>query len=281
VVLVTAKAISAASDCTRGWVGTVADVTVEAEAEVAMAAARDAALSANTMQQHFTAAASHELKTPTTSILGFLEEALESKTLSPRDRGFLAIAYRNAQRLARLIDDLLIVGRNDSGDLEMHPQPTPLVALAEPVVASFSAEAEHRKVDLVVVCEPGPLTALVDPLRLEQALVNLVSNALKFTPEGGKVTIHTRPAGDMVELIVADTGTGIDAHDLDNIFDRFYRTKTAADAGVKGSGLGLAIAKGMVESQGGTLSVASAPGRGSTFTMSLPMATEPETPGDG
>ena len=110
-------------------------------------------------------------------------------------------------------------------------------------------------------------------MRLEQALTNLISNALKFTPNGGEVTITIRDDDEAVVISVADTGVGIDQDDIDRIFDRFYRTKSAVDSLVKGSGLGLAIAKRMIEAQNGELDVTSALGRGSTFTMTLPLAT--------
>lgn len=253
-----------------GWVGTLADVTAEAGAEAAMAEAHAAALAANQMQKNFAASASHELRTPTTSIIGYTEEALESDALSPEDRGFLQIVYRNAQRLSRLIDDLLILDEAEIGASMMHLELTPLGPLVERVNSNFSAAALRAGIDLVADYEPEPASALIDPMRLEQALTNLVSNALKFTPEGGRVKVSIRDHGETVQLSVSDTGMGIDAADIESIFGRFYRTKVAVDASIKGSGLGLAIAKRMVEAQNGEMGVTSSLGEGATFTMTLP-----------
>ena len=113
---------------------------------------------------------------------------------------------------------------------------------------------------------------MVDPSRLEQALTNLVSNAVKFTPAGGRVRVICSAVDDEVHIAVQDTGMGIDAAALEHIFDRFYRTKQAVDVGIKGTGLGLAIARRMIETQGGRLTVTSAIGEGSTFAMVLPAA---------
>lgn len=278
IVLVTCKSIPAKDGGSTGWVGTLADVTAEAGAEAAMSDARDTALSATVMQRNFTTSASHELRTPTTSILGFVEAVLESESLSKQDRGFLDIVLRNALRLNQLIDDLLILGQAEIGATMMHLEPTALVPLVERVISTFSGAAEHAGLALLVDQEPDIPSALVDPLRLEQALANLISNALKFTPCGGEIRVTVRHEGDTVELSVADTGLGIDPSDIDNIFGRFFRSKVAIDSSVKGTGLGLAIAKKMIEAQDGHISVTSAIGEGSKFTIALPLVSRAMAP---
>jgi len=272
MVMVTAKPIPGDAE-TAGWVGTLADVTAEAAAQIAMSDARDTALSATLMQKNFATSASHELRTPTTSIIGFVEAVLDNQALSEQDRRFLEIVRRNAERLNMLIDDLLILGEADIGESVMHVEATELVPLVGRVTSNFSSSAHDAGIALVTDHEANPLYALVDPLRVEQALTNLISNALKFTPSGGEVKTGIHGRGDTVEITVSDTGPGIDAVDLERIFGRFFRAKGALDSGVKGTGLGLAIAKKMIEAQGGHLSVTSTLGAGSTFTISLPVAT--------
>ena len=273
IVHVTSAATRDTDGNTIGWVGTVADVTAEVGAEAAMAAARDAAVAANVMQKNFAASASHELRTPTTSILGYTEEVLESETLSKQDREFLEVVYRNAQRLGHLIDDLLILDQAEIGPAMMHIETTELAPLVDEVIETFSAAVQRA--DITLVAEHGADTPLarVDPHRFEQALTNLIGNAVKFTPDGGTISVETRRSDDTVEVIVADTGAGIDPADLEHIFGRFYRTKTAHDSTIKGSGLGLAIARRMIEAQDGQLNAASELGRGSTFTIAVPVAT--------
>lgn len=181
--------------------------------------------------------------------------------------------YRNAQRLSGLIDDLLILGQAEIDVTMMHLEPTAVGPLVERVITNFCAEADRGDINLVIDHLEDPLTALVDPLRLEQALSNLVSNALKFTPSGGEVKVNISGDDETVTISVADTGMGIHPTDIDHIFGRFYRSKTAVDAAVKGSGLGLAIAKVMIEAQNGHIDVTSTPGHGATFTMTLPLAS--------
>lgn len=227
----------------RGWVGTLSDVTQEEMAKQSMLEARDAALATTLMQHNFTASASHELKTPTTSILGFIEEVLENDEISQDDRKCLNVAYRNALRLSTLIDDLLILGQEDIGAGGMTLEPTPVGTLVEIVVASFSATAQRAKIGLETSAESRAgaesLWALADPLRLEQALNNLVSNALKFTPPGGRIKVSPYAVDDSVFITVEDTGMGISPEELETIFSRFYRTREATEGGVKGTGLGL------------------------------------------
>jgi hypothetical protein len=272
VVLLTSQSIPDADRGIYGWVGTLADVTAEAGAAAAMLVAHDAALASSAMQKSFAASASHELRTPTTSILGFVEEIIENDALSEEDRGFLDIVYRNAQRLSRLIDDLSILDQAEIGASMMHVEPTDLAPLVERVMSNFSAEAQRAGVTFVTGHEEDLASALVDPMRFEQVLTNLVSNSLKFTPAGGVVKVDIGTVAETIEVSVADTGTGIDPADIDRIFDRFYRTKRALETAVKGSGLGLAIARTMIEAQDGQLRVRSTPGQGSTFTIAVPVA---------
>ncbi|HEX8487586.1 MAG TPA: CHASE domain-containing protein [Propionibacteriaceae bacterium] len=258
--------------------------TVREAEKVAIIAGRDAAVAAWDRQTNFAASAAHELKTPTSSVLGFIEEVLDNDELSVDDRECLDVAYRNAQRLARLIDDLLIVGEADISSSMMELELTPMASLVKAVVSSFSATALRSQVtlsgswgdegDRLTCADASTCLAMADPVRLEQALTNLVSNAVKFTPPGGRVDVQLRATDEHVQIVVTDTGIGIDAEAVNNIFDRFYRARQVVDGGIQGTGLGLAIARQMTEAQGGSLSVTSKQGSGSTFTLNLPAAGE-------
>jgi hypothetical protein len=254
-----------------------ADLKAAREAETqALAAARDAAIAAIQTQNDFAASASHELRTPTASVLGFIEEVLENDELGEDDRHCLEVAYRNTQQLVHLIDDLLVIGEADSDHSQTRVGSTPVLPLVQLVMSSLAAVALHGEVELSLPDTPdrgrdGGPCALSDPVRLEQVLINLVGNAVKFTRPGGQVAVRVASVGDTVTVTVSDTGIGIEPEALEHVFDRFYRATAIAD-GIKGTGLGLSIARQMVEAQGGTLTVSSVLGQGSTFTVTLPAA---------
>jgi PAS domain S-box-containing protein len=271
IALLTVRSVPDGDGGIGGWVGTLADVTAEAGAEGAISAARDTALAATVQQEQFAATAAHELRTPTTSILGYIEEVLGNDALSDADRRFLEIAHRNGLRLSRLIDDLLTVDQAGVDATSLHLEPTALTPLLERISSSFLAAAEQEGIVLITDGATDTSSAVVDPLRLEQALTNLVGNAVKFTPAGGEVHLGIDHDDTDVRITVTDTGIGIPPGDVDRIFDRFYRARNA-DPAVKGSGLGLAIAKRMIEAQGGELDVHSAFGEGSRFTVTFPVA---------
>jgi len=270
-VMVSSRPVQDVSGGPAGWVGTLADVTAEKEAEDTMSVARDAALSVNVMQRKFSASASHELRTPVASIIGYVEELLLSESLDPEDREMLDVVYRNAGRLNRLIDDLSLLNRAEIGAPLMKLEPTTLRSVVDGVVSSLSDSAQDRDVRLLTEYTDIP-AVLVDPLRLEQSLLKLVANAVKFTSDGGSIIVRVGVSDGMATLAVVDTGAGIDSADFDKVFERFYRTRSAVDDAVPGSGLGLAIAKTMIEAQSGTIELESAPGVGSTFTVRLPFA---------
>ena len=245
-----------------------------------MAAARDAAVAAKLMQVNFAASASHELRTPTTSILGFIEEVLLSESLADEDRGSLDIVYRNAKRLAALINDLMVVSETDSGASRITPKTVAVVPIVQSVLSSLSVIATAAEVELVLgaAVDTGQenLWVLADPLRLDQIVMNLVSNALKFTPSGGQVEVTVDQRDAMIHIDIADTGIGIDQLALQHVFDPFYRAPVALEKSIPGSGLGLAIAKRMTEAEGGTLAARSVLGEGSTFTVTLTPAPSPQ-----
>jgi signal transduction histidine kinase len=214
---------------------------------------------------------SHELRTPLTSILGNLELALDSDDeIAQRTAYYLNIAHNNAERLLELVSDLLL---SASAALSIHPRRTDIAGLVESSVGSMSPQA--RAAGITVHTEvPAPMWAHTDPLRITQVLENLLSNAIKYSPEGGAITVVARPEADRVVLSVTDTGTGMSPEDTAKVFDKFFRTRSARESTVQGTGLGLSITKAIVEGHGGTISCSSQHGRGTTFTITLPVRAD-------
>ncbi|MDQ0031407.1 sensor histidine kinase [Arthrobacter bambusae] len=210
---------------------------------------------------------SHEFGSPLTSILGNLDLVLRGDPeLRPATRSGLEIAERNAERLRALVEDLLL---SAAAVESVHLRRTDLAGLVENSVVSARAQADAAHVGLVADV-PAPLWANADPLRLGQALDNLVSNAIKYSPGGGLVTIKAERNDGWVQLEVKDTGMGMTSDESARIFTRFFRTNAARQAAIPGVGLGLSITKSIVERHGGSISCSSKPGSGTTFTVALP-----------
>ena len=187
---------------------------------------------------------------------------------------------RNAQRLLRLVGDLLFLSRIQSGQLAMELRGTDLAAIAAEAVAEMRPEAERKNISLVLAGgQPPPFAA--DPTRITQLLGNLISNAVKFTAEGGRIDVQLGTDGDHAVLAVADTGIGIPAADLERIFERFFRSASATRQVIPGTGLGLTISKAIVDAHHGTITVHSQEGQGSTFTVRLPLLPVPAEPEPG
>jgi signal transduction histidine kinase len=210
---------------------------------------------------------SHEFGSPLTSILGNIDLVLRgAQELQPETRRGLEVAERNAERLRALVEDLL----SSAAAVEsVHLRRTDLAGLVENSLVSARAQADAAHVGLVADV-PAPLWANADPLRLGQALDNLVSNAIKYSPDGGLVTVRAERNDGWVQLEVKDTGMGMTKDESARIFTRFFRTNAARQAAIPGVGLGLSITKSIVERHGGSISCSSEPGSGSTFTLALP-----------
>jgi two-component system phosphate regulon sensor histidine kinase PhoR len=222
------------------------------------------------IRKDFVANVSHELRTPVTVIKGYTETLQKSGigTAPETVERFLAVIHTHADRLAHLIGDLLTLSELESAGytLTLHP-----VALPE-VAATARMLLEQKAAEKEITINPGSLpglTVLADVGRLEQVLVNLLDNAVKYTPSGGTVDLFAREAGDEVEIAVRDTGQGIPPQDLPRIFERFYRVDAARSRQEGGTGLGLAIVKHIVQLHGGTVRVESVPGKGTTFFFTL------------
>jgi signal transduction histidine kinase len=225
----------------------------------------------DTLRDEFVSSVSHELRTPLTSISGYVELLAEDEDDEER-RGYLAIVDRNAQRLLGLVSDLLFTARLQHGRLELDSSDVDVKQLVQQSVESARPRAESSSIVLAASLEDAPRVT-GDPVRLAQLLDNLVSNAIKFTPPGGRVTVELRPVGDMVRIEVSDTGIGIPERERERLFQRFYRSQTALERQIQGTGLGLYISKAIAEAHGGRIGVQSGEGQGTTFIVELPAAT--------
>lgn len=216
----------------------------------------------------------HELRTPLSNIRSWLEAAEDGLAVS--DGAFVSSLLQEALQLQHIIDDLQDLAAADAGMLHLHPEPVDVRGLLDRVAAAHRAPADAAGVRLAVAVDGDPdLTA--DPVRLRQAVTNLVSNAVRYTGTGGTVTLSARREGPEVVVDVADTGGGLTPEELVRVFDRFWRAEGSRSRRTGGSGLGLAIVRKLMESHGGTVTATSAPGAGSVFTLRLP-ARPPAVP---
>jgi signal transduction histidine kinase len=223
------------------------------------------------LREALIATVSHELRTPLTSIIGYLAllDDAETTNFTSEQKSFLTIVQRNADRLHDLVGDLLLVAEADDGRLALDIQEVDLDEIAATCVESSQPAAGARQIELTL--SRGAAQRIHgDPVRLGQMMDNLVSNAIKFTPAGGRVAVRTELSVDSVLFEVSDTGPGISVPDQAHLFERFFRTRSAIDQAVKGTGLGLAITKAIVDAHHGSISVDSSLGRHTTFRVLLP-----------
>ena len=227
-------------------------------------------LSFRQMRQ-FSADASHELQTPLTILQGELEVALRTPRTPEAYREVIESALQEIERMAVLVEGLLLLARADTGMLRLDLRPMDAAQLLADVYERVQILAQSRSITLdLQALEPH--LVLGDRERLRRVLFNLVDNAIKYTPAGGRVTLSLRQRGRRVCLSVQDTGIGLSEAEQEHIFQRFHRADSARERGAQGSGLGLCIARSIVEAHDGALQVASRPGEGSTFTVYLPQA---------
>jgi two-component system phosphate regulon sensor histidine kinase PhoR len=232
-----------------------------------------------TMRSDFVANVSHELRTPLTAIRGYVETLLQRPPEDPKDTNyFLAIIERHAERLGRLTEDLLTLSDLESGKIQLTYQPVDAAHLIHRVLEVFWAQAGMKKLKLEQVVEPNLPPLLGDFDRLQQLFINLVDNALKYTPPDGQVTVKAQVAPNAngsekrVEISVADTGPGISEKHLPRLTERFYRVDKARSRDLGGTGLGLAIVKHIVQAHKGELKIESAIQKGTTVRVILPAA---------
>ena len=223
------------------------------------------------LKDEFVSLVSHELRTPLTSIRGYLELVLDGAagSLTEEQDRFLRVVERNADRLLGLVGDLLFVAQVDAGRLPVEFDDLDLALVAAECVDGLRPAAEAKSLELIV--DASPLAAKGDRGRLDQLLGNLVSNAVKFTPEGGRVTVRVSAQDGSALIEVSDNGIGVPEEELDELFTRFFRSSTATENAIPGTGLGLVIAKAIAEAHGGKIAVESREGVGTTFKVTLPL----------
>jgi signal transduction histidine kinase len=224
------------------------------------------------LKDEFVGLISHELRTPLSSILGYLELLRDEggAPLSEEQLGYLSVAERNANRLLRLVGDLLFTAQVEAGKFQLDERMQPLGAVLAGCVESGRPVAVTAGITLVLNVEDD-CVASVDAVRLGQACDNLISNAIKFTPSGGTVTVGLTGSATAAVITVTDTGMGIAADELDKLFSRFFRATTATRNAVPGVGLGLVITRAIARAHGGDMSVTSEEGVGTVFSMTLPL----------
>ena len=230
---------------------------------------------ANRVRANFVSMVSHELRTPLNSVHGFIDLLLQGHMgeMTEEQRKYLGYAGEGVQQLISIVEDILLMTRSDVGQFEMKQQPeVNLRVLAKQVVTSLEPQA--RKAGVVInkdIPSPAPLL-YVDPQRMKQVLNNLVTNAIKFTPPEGTVTIQARDYNEQFVLIsVVDTGFGIPVEDRQHVFERFYQSNHMQQSKMGGYGLGLSIARLIVEQHGGTIDFESTMGKGTTFFFTAPL----------
>jgi signal transduction histidine kinase len=265
-----------------GTFGISRDVTAQILAEHALAQQalqlsqqNDRLRELDRLKDEFIGLVSHELRTPLTSIIGYVGLLRDEEESGLNASPFAEVIGRNSQRLLRLVEDLLFLSRIQSGKLPAQFRSADLAGLAAATVEEMRPRAQRKHIELAFSAAAVPCFA-ADPARITQLLGNLISNAVKFTPDGGRVEVRLGTEADHAVLAVSDTGIGIPAADREQIFERFFRTATATRQAIPGTGLGLTITKAIVEAHDGTITVDSDEGSGSTFRIRLPLRPVPD-----
>ena len=227
------------------------------------------------LKSEFVSKVSHELRTPLTSIMGAADNLLDgiAGPVGERPRAYLTRIKENSDRLLRLITELLDLARIEAGKEEIQATRFRVDTLIEETLGTLTPLAAERGVALAAPTPP-PLVIRADRDKISRVLINLVQNGIKFTPSGGRVEVATSDEGAWVKLAVSDSGAGIPPSELERIFDKFHQVRRPRGPGGPGTGLGLPISRQLVEMHGGRLTVESAQGKGSTFTVVLPMSAE-------
>jgi len=225
------------------------------------------------LKDDFVAAVSHELRTPLTSIQGYVDLVLEGDdgNLTDEQRQFLAVVRRNTNRLHRVAGDLLFVAQVEAGTISLQRERADLNEIVREGVEAARPAAAGKQLELAFACA-STADVDVDRARIAQVVDNLISNAVKFTPTGGHVTARTQVHGNSVILEITDDGMGMSEEEMEQLFERFFRTAAATEQAIQGTGLGLAISKAIVDAHGGVIAVTSETGKGTTFAVELPLA---------
>jgi len=220
-------------------------------------------------EQDFLMSVGHDLRTPLTTIGGYAEALDEGEPDAEEVKRIAGVVGHETDRLRRLVEDLMLLARLEAREFTIRPEPVDVGAHLAEIADVYRDRAAASRVRFDVQFEDTGIV-VTDPDRLAQIAANLTENALRYTPEAGRVTVSVRVRGGGIELSVADTGPGIDHEDLPRVFEKFYVARKYRQVRPEGSGLGLAIVKGLVDTMGGTISVQSIPGNGTRFTVSIP-----------
>ena len=231
---------------------------------------------ANRMKSSFLANMSHELRTPLNGIIGFSELLIDEKPgpLNARQREYVGDVLASGRHLLQLINDVLDLSKVEAGRMELHPEPFALQKAAQEVGSVLSTLAQRKRIAMRLRVGNGLGTVTLDRQKFIQVLYNLVSNAIKFTDEGGSVSVTLERAGEQLKIAVADNGIGIRPEDFPRLFVEFQQLDSGSSRRYEGTGLGLALTRKIVEFQGGTIDVQSKVGRGTVFRVSLPLGRE-------
>ena len=255
------------------------DITRAKHEAIELARAREEADRANRAKTAFLATMSHELRTPLSAIIGFAEilhRELLIKAREPKHADYCRMIHQSGEHLFSLVKDLLDVSRIESGNLKIEVEPFALRDVVIAGIETLRPQADAKGLSLIADVGPGLPDLLADRRATKQILINLVSNAVKFTARGGTVSISARPLGDNIEITVADDGIGIPPEHIARIVQPFYQVETSYARRSDGVGLGLSIVRGLIDLHGGDLRIESAPGAGSSFVVTLPAACDAE-----
>jgi signal transduction histidine kinase len=229
---------------------------------------------ADRARSEFVSTVSHELRTPLTSIQGYSEMLTdgEAGALTPPQQRMVDVVERNARRLLALVEDLLSLSSIRAGTLRLERKRVDVAEVVDGALDALAPTMASRELTFEVAVEPEVGSVIGDRGQLERVLLNLLSNALKYTPDGGRIGLEVMTAGSRARLVVSDSGIGIPFEEQHELFEPFFRSSTATDAAIQGTGLGLVIVRSVVEAHGGEVELRSAPGAGTTVTVWLPLA---------
>lgn len=221
----------------------------------------------------FVSSVSHELRTPLTSVTGYSEMLLDGDAgaLTEQQSKMVTTIERNARRLLALVEDILTVARLEAGEHRMASEPVDVANLVHAAAEAVKPSVRARSLNFDIDAPPQIGTIRGDHHQLERVVLNLLSNAVKFTPRGGRISIGAARHQDQMTIVVSDTGLGIPVAEQARMFERFFRSSISRDEVIPGTGLGLTIVKSIVEAHGGSIDFHSTPGRGTTFTVDLPV----------
>jgi two-component system phosphate regulon sensor histidine kinase PhoR len=220
----------------------------------------------------------HELRTPLSAVLGYLETLEQDPNLSVEDRNrFLGVIRRNAKRLESLVRDLSRLSRLESGERALNPEPIVVERLVREAFETFGPRADTRGIRLVLEAEPGSPTLELDREGVETALLNLLDNALRVSPEGAEIRVRVGTRDDRFVIEIEDQGPGIPAELRERVFERFYRLDPGRSVEQGGTGLGLAIVKHTIQLHGGRVTIRAGERGGAVFEISLPLASREES----